>query len=70
VGTRREKTVIGWKERKESAECAIRRESQLSNLAVEEWIQRGKNWMKEIWKRSERIKKERGGNRKKMLIFV
>jgi hypothetical protein len=26
VGTRREKTGIGWKERKEGSECAMRRE--------------------------------------------
>jgi hypothetical protein len=26
-------------------------------------------WMKEIWKRRERIEKERGGDSKKMLIF-
>jgi hypothetical protein len=26
VGTRREKMVIGWKERKESAECDVRRD--------------------------------------------
>jgi hypothetical protein len=30
VGTRREKTGIGWKERKEGAECAMRREKQSS----------------------------------------
>jgi hypothetical protein len=30
VGTRREKTGIGWKERKEGAECAKRRERQFS----------------------------------------
>jgi hypothetical protein len=29
VGTRREKTGIGWKERKEGAECVVRRERQL-----------------------------------------
>jgi hypothetical protein len=30
VGTRREKTGIGWKERKEDTECAMRRERQSS----------------------------------------
>jgi hypothetical protein len=28
--TRREKTGVGWKERKEGAECAMRRQRQLS----------------------------------------
>jgi hypothetical protein len=27
VGTRRDKTGIGWKERKEGAECAMKRET-------------------------------------------
>jgi hypothetical protein len=30
VGTRREKTGIGWKERKEGAECAMRKDTQLT----------------------------------------
>jgi hypothetical protein len=30
VGTRKEKTGIGWKAKKEGAECAMKRERQLS----------------------------------------
>jgi hypothetical protein len=32
MGTRSEKTVIGWKERKEGAECAMGRESTFLEL--------------------------------------
>jgi hypothetical protein len=35
VGKRREKTDIGWKERKEGAECAMRRERQLSTCGMD-----------------------------------
>jgi hypothetical protein len=35
VGTRREKTGIGWKGRKEGAECAMRRERQLSTCGMD-----------------------------------
>jgi hypothetical protein len=31
VRTRREKTDIGWKERKEGAECAVKREREREN---------------------------------------
>jgi hypothetical protein len=82
VGTRREKTGIGWEERKEGAEYAMRRERQWSTcgMDVAKW-ERGRErngekywmetrWMKEIWKRRERIEKERGGDsKKKKLIF-
>jgi hypothetical protein len=33
-GTRREKTGIGWKERKEGLECAMRREKQVSTCGM------------------------------------
>jgi hypothetical protein len=36
VGTRIEKTGIGWKERKESAKCATRRERD--NQTHVEWM--------------------------------
>jgi hypothetical protein len=36
VGTRREKTSTGWKERKEGAECAMKRERD--NWAHVEWM--------------------------------
>jgi hypothetical protein len=78
VGTRREKTGIGWKERKEGAECAMKRERQLSTWnGCSEMRERERErkereeilnddgretrWMKEIWKRMEKIEKERGG---------
>jgi hypothetical protein len=35
VGRRREKTGIGWKERKEGGECAMRRERQLSTCGMD-----------------------------------
>jgi hypothetical protein len=38
VGTRREKTGIGWKERKEGAECAMRKETIEHNHV--EWMYR------------------------------
>jgi hypothetical protein len=34
VGTRREKTGIGWKERKEDAECVMRRERRSSTCGM------------------------------------
>jgi hypothetical protein len=34
VGSRREKTGIEWNERKEGAECAVRRERQLSTCGI------------------------------------
>jgi hypothetical protein len=49
VGRRREKTGIGWKERKEGAECAMKRERQSSTIM---W-----NGCSEM---SERKEKERG----------
>jgi hypothetical protein len=62
VGTRREKTDREWKERKEGAECAMRRERQLSTCGMDVAILnedgREIRWMKEIWKRRERIEKE------------
>jgi hypothetical protein len=76
VGTRREKTGVGWNERKEGAECAMNRDRQLSTWngcsemrerERKEWGEilnedgRETRWMKEIWKRMERIEKERGG---------
>jgi hypothetical protein len=83
VGTRIEKTGIGPKERKESAEYVMRRERQLRtcgmDVACSEMRERdGKDpnedgrdirWMKEIWKNRDRMKKERGG-RKKNVIFL
>jgi hypothetical protein len=35
VGTRREKIGIGWKERKEGAECGMRRERQWSTCGMD-----------------------------------
>jgi hypothetical protein len=35
VGTRKEKIGIGWKERKEGAECDMRRERQLSTCGMD-----------------------------------
>jgi hypothetical protein len=71
VRTRREKTGIGSKERKEGAECTPRRERQLSTCGMErERKERRKilnedgrdiRSMKEIWKRREIIEKEKGG---------
>jgi hypothetical protein len=73
VGTRREKTGVGWEERKEGAECAMRRKRQLSTCEMEmrerERKQRGEilnedereiGWMKEIGKRRDRMEKEMG----------
>jgi hypothetical protein len=72
VGTRREKTGFGWKERKEGREYAMRREKQLSTCGMDVGLRerngekqnedgREIRWMKKIWKRRERIEKERGG---------
>ncbi|KAH0810362.1 hypothetical protein GEV33_012427 [Tenebrio molitor] len=44
----REKTGIGWKERKEGAECARKKETMETK------------WTKKIWKRKKRIEKEKG----------
>jgi hypothetical protein len=46
VGTRREKTGIGWKERKEGAECAMRererdRQSSIRGMGERERKQQG-----------------------------
>jgi hypothetical protein len=35
VGTRREKTGIGWKDKKEGAECAMTRERQSSTCGMD-----------------------------------
>jgi hypothetical protein len=70
--TRREKRGIGWKRRKEGAECAMRREREHMWNGCREMREGGKErwenedereirWIKEIWKRRERIEKERGG---------
>jgi hypothetical protein len=77
VGTRREKIGIGQKKRKEGAECAMWRKKQLSIMwngfsemrekerkeRGEIWNEDGREigWMKEIWKRRERIEKQGGG---------
>jgi hypothetical protein len=70
VGTRREKIGIGRKERKECAECAMRRERQLSTCGMDERKEWGEilnedgreiGWMKEICERKGRMEKERGG---------
>jgi hypothetical protein len=71
VETTREKTGIGWKARKEGAECTMRRDRQSSTFGMEcsemrerEGKERGEiqnengreiRWMKELWKRKERI---------------
>jgi hypothetical protein len=74
-GTRREKARIGWKERKEGAECAMGRERQSSICGMD--VQRdGKKrgeilnedrreigWMTEIGKRRESIKRRGVGDR-------
>jgi hypothetical protein len=61
MGTSREKTVIGWKARKEGAECAIRRERERKERR-ERLNEDGREigWTKEIWKRRrDRMEKER-----------
>jgi hypothetical protein len=75
VGTRREKIGIGWKERKEGAECGMRSMwNGCSEMRERERKERREilnedgreiRWMKKIWKRRERIEEERGGDRKK-----
>jgi hypothetical protein len=73
VGTRREKTCVEWKEKKKGADCAMRREymwNGCSEMGEREGKERGEiqneegreiGWMKEIWKRKERIEKKKGG---------
>jgi hypothetical protein len=76
VRTRREKTSIGWKQRKEAAECAMRRETighmwnGCSEMRERKTKERGEiqnedgreiEWTKEIWKRRERMEMEMGG---------
>jgi hypothetical protein len=73
VGTRREKTGIGWKETKEGEECAMWREKQCNRCSEMRQKERKERvtilsedgreirWLKETWKRRERIKKERCG---------
>jgi hypothetical protein len=69
VTTRREKTGIGWKGWKEHAECAMRRERQLSTCAEMEERREGKGeilnedgreirWMKEIEEGKDRERDE------------
>ncbi|CAH1377010.1 unnamed protein product [Tenebrio molitor] len=60
----RKQVPIGWKERKEGAECAMRREQMwngCSEMRERERKERGEipnedeseiGWMKEIWKRN------------------
>jgi hypothetical protein len=84
VGTRIEKTGIGWKEKKEGAKCDEERET-IENM-WNGWSEMGERerterceilgedgrkiiWMKEIWKRRERIEKGRGRDRKKGVFF-
>jgi hypothetical protein len=72
VRTRSEKTGIGWKERKEGAECAMRRETiehmwngsserkererkEREEILTEDGREIG--WMKDIWKRRDRMEK-------------
>jgi hypothetical protein len=59
----REKTGIGWKERKEGAECARKKETMETK-----WRMEWRRWTKEIWKRKERIEKERSG--KILWLFI
>jgi hypothetical protein len=59
VGTRREKTGTGCKERKEGAEMREREGKEREEIQNEDG--REIRWMKEIWKRMERIEKERSG---------
>jgi hypothetical protein len=76
VETRREKTGTGWTERREGAECAMRRETiehmwnGCSEMRGRVRKKRGEilnedgreiTWMKEIWKRRNTTEKERGG---------
>jgi hypothetical protein len=53
LGTRKEKTGIGWKERKEGAECAMRRERmEFAEILSEDG--REIRWMKEEGKNRNR----------------
>jgi hypothetical protein len=72
VGTRTERTGIGRKERKEGAECAMRRETiehiwngcrEMKERERKERgeILKGKGRMKEIWKRRHIMEKETVG---------
>jgi hypothetical protein len=76
VGTKRERTSTGWRRRKECAGCAVRRGDDRAHvrgcgeMREREEKERGEilnedgreiGWMKEVWKRRERIEKERGG---------
>jgi hypothetical protein len=64
VGTRREKTGIGWEGRKEGAECAMRRKRKLSTygMDVAKWKREGEKgnkgrnaeWRYDWWKRYRR----------------
>jgi hypothetical protein len=64
----RKQECIGWNERKEGVECVMRRERESSGeMRGRERKERGDilneegreiEWMKEIWKRRERIEKE------------
>jgi ribonuclease D len=80
VGTRRDNIGIGRKEKKEGAECATRDMwsgySEIRERERKEWGEilnedrREVGWMKEIWKRRDRMAKERGIERKNVIIFV
>jgi hypothetical protein len=85
VGTRRERTGIGRKEKREGEGCAARKKRE--DRARGEWIRRNERnegkgegeilseggreigWMKEIWKRRARIEKERGKEWEKNVNF-
>jgi hypothetical protein len=78
MGTRREKTGIGRKERKEGAEYDMRRQRQLNMWnGCGEMREEGKElgeilnddgreigWMKKIWNRRDRMKKKGVGDTK------
>jgi hypothetical protein len=71
VVTKRQKPGIGWKIRKEAAECAMRREKQSSirGMDVAKWVEGGKGtgrnteWRRKGDKMDERHMEEKGKKR-------
>jgi hypothetical protein len=75
VGATRKKTGTGRKERKESEECAMTMRSEIRKTERKE---RGRilnedgreiGWMKELWKRRDKMEKERGGGIERKIFF-
>jgi hypothetical protein len=76
VGAKGKKTGTGRKERKEGEECAMTMRREIRKTERKE---RGRilnedgreiGWMKELWKRRDKMEKERGGEVQRKIFFL